>query len=82
VSPDPIVVGVAYSYQALLQMGEITGGSQYGGSTITGSDSSRHPIESELEMTRSQCARVAQAAYRFARRTEPTVAGAETTGAA
>jgi NAD(P)H:quinone oxidoreductase type IV len=49
-----IVVGVPYSEAGLLNMKEITGGSPYGASTLTGADGSRWPTENELAIARFQ----------------------------
>src|SRR6478735_9318560 len=40
-----IVVGVPYSEQRLVNMSEISGGTPYGATTITGADGSRQPSE-------------------------------------
>ena len=44
-----IIVGLPYSYAGQTSIEEITGGSPYGASTITGSDGSRMPSENELK---------------------------------
>jgi len=62
-----IVVGVPYSEQRLLNMNEITGGSPYGASTLTGGDGSRQPSENELAIARTQGRHVAELAVRFTR---------------
>ncbi len=49
-----IVVGLPYSEQRQTTMTEITGGSPYGASTITGGDGKRQPSENELAMARTQ----------------------------
>ncbi len=54
-----IIVGVPYSEPRLLNMGEITGGTPYGASTLAGSDGSRRPSENELEIARTQGRHVA-----------------------
>src|SRR5271166_4466142 len=43
-----IIVGVPYSEQRLLNMGEITGGTPYGATTLAGVDGTRRPSENEL----------------------------------
>src|SRR6266404_381156 len=43
-----IVVGLPYTEQRLASMAEITGGTPYGASTLTGADGSRQPSENEL----------------------------------
>lgn len=60
-----IIVGVPYSEQRLLNMKEITGGSPYGASTITGADGSRLPSENELAIARFQGRHVAEIAKRL-----------------
>ena len=61
-----VVVGVPYSEQRLLSMAEITGGSPYGASTLTGGDGSRQPSENELAIARFQGRHVAQIARKLA----------------
>jgi NAD(P)H:quinone oxidoreductase type IV len=62
-----IVVGVPYSEQRLVNMDEITGGSPYGASTITGATGARQPSANELAIARFQGHRVAELAARFTR---------------
>ncbi|MDE2088657.1 MAG: NAD(P)H:quinone oxidoreductase [Gammaproteobacteria bacterium] len=57
-----IVAGVPYSEQRLLTMTELSGGSPYGASTITGGDGSRQPSENELAIARTQGRHVAEIA--------------------
>lgn len=57
-----IVVGLPYAFQGQMTMDEITGGSPYGASTITGGDGSRQPSENELAAARFQGAHVAKIA--------------------
>ena len=54
-----IVVGVPYSEQRLMAIGELSGGSPYGASTITGGDGSRQPSENELAIAQFQGRHVA-----------------------
>ena len=49
-----VIVGVPYSEQRQMKIDEITGGSPYGASTITGGDGSRQPSENELAIARFQ----------------------------
>jgi len=49
-----VVVGVPYSNQQLLTLAEISGGSPYGSSTITGPRGERMPSENELAIARAQ----------------------------
>jgi len=62
-----IIVGVPYSEQRLLNMNEITGGSPYGASTLTGGDGSRQPSENELAIARFQGRHVASIAAQLKR---------------
>jgi NAD(P)H dehydrogenase (quinone) len=54
-----IIVGVPYAEQRLLDMSELSGGTPYGASTITGGDGSRMPSENELAIARYQGRHVA-----------------------
>src|SRR5215467_6935539 len=49
-----IVVGVPYSCSGLVNMAEITGGTPYGATTLTGGDGSRQPSENELKIAHYQ----------------------------
>jgi NAD(P)H dehydrogenase (quinone) len=60
-----IVVGVPYSSQELMNMGEITGGSPYGAGTLAGADGSRTPTANELTIARFQGAHVAKIATKL-----------------
>ena len=62
-----IVVGLPYSEARQTTMTEITGGSPYGASTITGGDGSRLPSENELAMARFQGRHVATIADQLRR---------------
>lgn len=62
-----VVVGVPYSEVRQTTLGEITGGSPYGASTIAGPDGSRVPSENELAMARFQGRHVAAIAAKLAR---------------
>ncbi len=57
-----IVVGVPYTEPRLANMAEITGGTPYGATTLTGPDGSRQPSENELAIARFQGRHVAQIA--------------------
>jgi NAD(P)H dehydrogenase (quinone) len=61
-----VVVGLPYSFKGQTIVSEITGGSPYGASTITGGDGSRMPSENELAGARFQGRHVAQIAKRLA----------------
>ncbi len=61
-----VVVGTPYSEARQTTMAEITGGSPYGASTITGGDGSRLPSENELAIARFQGRHVAGIARKLA----------------
>jgi NAD(P)H dehydrogenase (quinone) len=60
-----VVVGVPYSCKELNVVGEMSGGSPYGASTIAGNDGSRQPSENELAIARFQGAHVARIAAKL-----------------
>ena len=60
-----VVVGVPYSNQNLLAIGEVSGGSPYGATTIAGGDGSRQPSTSELAIARFQGEHVAKIAAKL-----------------
>ena len=62
-----VVVGLPYSFQAQMGLGEVLGGSPYGAATIAGSDGSRQPSKIELDGARFQGRHVAQIATRLAK---------------
>jgi NAD(P)H dehydrogenase (quinone) len=62
-----IIVGVPYAEQRLLDMTEVSGGTPYGASTITGGDGSRLPSENELAIARYQGKHVATIASQLKR---------------
>lgn len=55
-----IVVGTPYIEPRLTNVAEITGGTPYGATTLTGLDGSRQPSENELAIARFQGRHVAQ----------------------
>ena len=61
-----VIVGLPYSETRQFTLDEITGGSPYGASTITGGDGSRMPSENELAMARFQGRHVATIAKKLA----------------
>jgi NAD(P)H dehydrogenase (quinone) len=61
-----IVVGVPYSEPRLMEMGEISGGTPYGATTLAKPDGSRQPSENELAIARFQGAHVAAIAAKLA----------------
>lgn len=60
-----VVVGVPYAEQGLVRMDELSGGTPYGASTITGGDGSRLPSENELAIARYQGRHVATIAMQL-----------------
>ncbi|HEX7798936.1 MAG TPA: NAD(P)H:quinone oxidoreductase [Asticcacaulis sp.] len=60
-----VVVGLDYGHAGQMTLDEITGGSPYGASTITGGDGSRLPSENELTGARYQGRKVAQTAIKL-----------------
>lgn len=63
-----IVVGLPYSAAGQMRIDEITGGSPYGASTISGGDGSRQPSANELELAQFQGKHVAAITARLAGR--------------
>jgi NAD(P)H dehydrogenase (quinone) len=61
-----IIAGLPYAFAGQQRMDEITGGSPYGASTITGGDGSRQPSENELDGARWQGRYVADIARKLA----------------
>ena len=62
-----VIVGVPYSESRQTRIDEITGGSPYGASTITGGDGARQPSENELAIARFQGRHVAEIAAQLTR---------------
>lgn len=60
-----VVVGLPYSFAGQMDNSEITGGSPYGASTITGGQGERMPSENELAGARFQGAHVARIAKKL-----------------
>ena len=60
-----VIVGLPYSFQGQMTLGEITGCSPYGASTIAGGDGSRRPSENELAGARFQGRHVATIAAKL-----------------
>ncbi len=60
-----VIVGVPYSEKRLMEIGQVSGGSPYGASTITGGDGSRMPSENELAIARFQGRHVAEIAKKL-----------------
>ena len=61
-----VIVGLPYTFEGNAEMGEISGGTPYGASTLAGNDGSRMPSENELAGARFQGAHVAQIAAKLA----------------
>lgn len=55
-----VIVGLPYAWAGQSRLDEITGGSPYGASTITGADGARWPSDNELEGARWQGRHVAE----------------------
>ena len=60
-----IIVGLPYSYQGQLTLDEVTGGSPYGATTITGGRGERQPTKNELDAARFQGKLVADTAAKL-----------------
>src|SRR6266852_8804725 len=60
-----VVVGLDYGYAGQATLGEITGGSPYGATTIAGGDGSRLPTANELEGARYQGRKIAETANKL-----------------
>jgi NAD(P)H dehydrogenase (quinone) len=60
-----VVVGLDYGHAGQMTLQEITGGSPYGATTITGSDGSRQPTENELTGARYQGKKIAETAKKL-----------------
>ncbi|OGR44638.1 MAG: NAD(P)H:quinone oxidoreductase, type IV [Elusimicrobia bacterium GWA2_61_42] len=61
-----VIAGLPYAFQGQMGIGEITGGSPYGASTIAGGQGERLPSKNELDGARFQGKYVAQLAERLA----------------
>lgn len=60
-----IIVGLPYAFQGQMRIDEITGGSPYGASTITGGKGERMPSKNELDAARFQGKHVAMIASKL-----------------
>jgi NAD(P)H dehydrogenase (quinone) len=60
-----VIVGLPYAWAGQMTLDEITGGSPYGASTITGGQGQRMPSANELEGARFQGRHVAQVAAKL-----------------
>lgn len=59
-----VVVGLPYAAQGQMRLDEVTGGSPYGVTTLSGTDNSRKPSDNELELARFQGKHVTEIAIR------------------
>ena len=60
-----VIVGLPYTFLGQTRMDEITGGSPYGATTITGGKGERMPSENELAAAKFQGGHVAQIAKKL-----------------
>jgi NAD(P)H dehydrogenase (quinone) len=60
-----VIVGLPYSFQGQMTVGEVTGGAPYGATTVAGGDGSRQPSKNELAGARHQGELIAQAAKKL-----------------
>ena len=60
-----VIVGLDYGHAGQMTLDEITGGSPYGATTITGGDGSRQPSANELVGARYQGRKIAEAAIKL-----------------
>jgi NAD(P)H dehydrogenase (quinone) len=63
-----IIVGLPYAFEGQMRIDEITGGSPYGASTISGTNGERQPSENELQAAKFQGKHVAQIAAKLVRK--------------
>lgn len=62
-----VIVGLPYSFQGLVTLSEVSGGTPYGATTIAAGDGSRQPSENELAGARFQGKHVAEIAAKLTR---------------
>jgi NAD(P)H dehydrogenase (quinone) len=60
-----VIVGLDYGFAGQMTLGEITGGSPYGATTIAAPDGSRQPSANELQGARYQGRRIAEIANKL-----------------
>jgi NAD(P)H dehydrogenase (quinone) len=60
-----VIVGLDYGHAGQMTLDEITGGSPYGATTITGGDGSRQPSENELAGARYEGRKIAEVAIKL-----------------
>jgi len=61
-----LIAGLPYAWAGQMRLDEVTGGSPYGATTITGGDGSRMPSDNELDGARWQGRYVAETAKKLA----------------
>jgi NAD(P)H dehydrogenase (quinone) len=61
-----VIVGLNYGFTGQMTLTEVTGGSPYGATTITGGDGARQPSENELAGARYQGRKIAEVAAKLA----------------
>lgn len=61
-----VIVGLPYTFEGNMEMGEISGGTPYGATTLAGADGSRMPSENELAGARFQGRHVTEIAAKLA----------------
>jgi len=62
-----VIAGLPYSFQGQMSIAEMSGGSPYGASTITGGQGERMPSQNELDGARFQGKHVAELAAKLAK---------------
>jgi NAD(P)H dehydrogenase (quinone) len=60
-----VIAGLNYGYAGQMRLDEVTGGSPYGASTISGADGSRQPSQNELDGARYQGRTIAETALKL-----------------
>lgn len=60
-----VIVGMDYGHAGQMTLDEVTGGSPYGATTITGGDGSRQPSDNELVGARYQGRKIAETAKKL-----------------
>jgi NAD(P)H dehydrogenase (quinone) len=61
-----VITGLPYAFQGQLRLDEVTGGTPYGASTLTGADGSRQPSANELDGARFLGQHVAELSAKLA----------------
>jgi NAD(P)H dehydrogenase (quinone) len=60
-----VIVGLDYGHAGQMTLDEVTGGSPYGATTVTGGDGARQPSANELQGARYQGRKIAETAIRL-----------------